>query len=119
MTPIESYIQTAPAAVQLQLTDLRATILAVLPDAEEQMKYQMPTFYWHENVIHFAWYKHHIGLYPTPSGVTAFRSELTSYKTSKGAIQLPLDQSLPLDLVRRITEFRKQEVIKKFHLEES
>jgi len=118
MTPIESYIQTAPLAIQPQLTALRTTILAVLPDAEEQLKYQMPTFYWHENVIHFAWFKHHIGLYPTPSGVSAFQAELTAYKTSKGAIQLPLDQPLPLELVRRITDYRKQEVIEKFGLTE-
>jgi len=98
MNPIEAYINAVPIENQPALKTIRATILAVLPDAEEQLKYQMPTFYWHENVIHFALYKHHIGLYPTPSGVTAFASELTTYKTSKGAIQLPLDAPLPLDL---------------------
>jgi len=116
MTPVETYITQQPADYQAELNTLRTTILASLPDAEEQLKYQMPTFYWHENVIHFALFKHHIGLYPTPSGVTAFASELTNYKTSKGAIQFPLDTPLPLDLIRRITEFRKQEVMKKFKL---
>lgn len=116
MNPIEAYINAVPAENQPALKALRATILAVLPDAEEQLKYQMPTFYWHENVIHFALFKHHIGLYPTSSGVTAFTAELTAYKTSKGAIQLPLDAPLPLELVRRITLFRKQEIIEKYQL---
>jgi len=116
MNPIEAYIATVPTENQPALKALRTTILAVLPDAEEQLKYQMPTFYWHENVIHFALFKHHIGIYPTPSGVTAFAAELTAYKTSKGAIQLPLDAPLPLDLVRRITAFRKQEIIEKYQL---
>jgi len=118
MTPIETYIQAAPKALQPQLATLRTTILSVLPDAEECIKYAMPTFYWHENVIHFAWFKTHLGLYPTPSGVTAFQAELTAYQTSKGAIQLPLDQPVPLALVRRITEFRRQEVMTKFNLSE-
>ena len=116
MTPVESYIATTPAEMHAKLNALRTTILTVLPDAEEQLKYQMPTFYWHENVIHFALFKQHIGLYPTPSGVTAFAAELTDYKTSKGAIQLPLTAPLPLDLIRRITEFRKQEIITKYQL---
>lgn len=116
MTPIETYIATMPAEYQEELTTLRTTILTILPEAEEQLKYQMPTFYWHENVIHFALFKHHIGLYPTPSGVTAFATELTAYKTSKGAIQFPLDAPLPLELIRRITEFRKQEIIAKYQL---
>lgn len=116
MTPVESYIATTPSEMHAKLNALRTTILAVLPEAEEQLKYQMPTFYWHENVIHFALFKQHIGLYPTPSGVTAFATELTDYKTSKGAIQLPLTAPLPLDLIRRITEFRKQEIITKYQL---
>ncbi|BDZ29723.1 DUF1801 domain-containing protein [Lactiplantibacillus sp. WILCCON 0030] len=116
MTPIEKYIAATPSAYQPALNSLRTTILTSLPTAAEQLKYQMPTFYWHENVIHFALFKHHIGLYPTASGVAAFATELTPYKTSKGAIQLPLDQPLPLDLVRRITEFRKQEIRQKYQL---
>lgn len=116
MTPIETYIAAMPAEYQEKLTALRTTILAILPEAEEQLKYQMPTFYWHENVIHFALFKHHIGLYPTPSGVTAFATELTAYKTSKGAIRFPLETPLPLELIRRITEFRKQEIIAKYQL---
>ena len=116
MNPIEAYIQQAPAALQPQLRALRKTILAVLPEAEERIRYQMPTFYWHENVIHFAYYQHHIGLYPTASGVAAFQTQLSAYHTSKGAIQFPLDSPLPLDLVRAITEFRRHAIQVKYDL---
>jgi len=118
MTPIETYIASTPVAYQPQLQALRQTIQHVLPEAEEQLKYQMPTFHWHENAIHFALFKHHFGLYPTASGVAAFQDQLTDYKTSKGAIQFPLDQPLPLDLIRQITEFRRHEIIVKFDLED-
>ncbi|RRK09345.1 hypothetical protein D1831_13250 [Lactiplantibacillus garii] len=110
MTPIERYIAQSPAIYQPQLRALRQTIRDVLPEADERIRYQMPTFYWHENVIHFALFKNHLGLYPTPSGVTAFQDQLTAYHTSKGAIQLPLDAPLPLDLIRNITIFRRHEI---------
>ncbi|WP_318767346.1 iron chaperone [Lactiplantibacillus carotarum] len=116
MTPIETYIQTAPAIYQPQLRALRATILDVLPAADERLRYAMPTFYWHENVIHFALFKHHFGLYPTASGVAAFQDQLGAYQTSKGAIQFPLDGPLPLDLVRAITVFRRHEIELKYDL---
>lgn len=116
MTPIETYINNQPIDYQERLQTIRTTMAAILPAADECLKYQMPTFYWHENVIHFALFKHHIGLYPTPSAVTAFADQLTDYQTSKGAIQLPLTAPLPLDLIRKITEFRRQEVITKYHL---
>ncbi|MDV0431624.1 DUF1801 domain-containing protein [Lactiplantibacillus sp. DA1] len=116
MTPIETYIASAPQAYQPQLIALQQTIAAVLPEAKEQLKYQMPTFYWHENVIHFALFKHHFGLYPTPSAIDAFHDQLIDYKTSKGAIQFPLDQPLPLELITAITEFRRHEIISKYDL---
>ena len=116
MTPIETYIANAPEAYRPQLMTLRQVIASVLPEAEEQLKYQMPTFYWHENVIHFALFKHHFGLYPTPSAISAFRDQLVPYKTSKGAIQFPLDQPLPLELIIAITRFRRQTVMAKYDL---
>jgi len=118
MNPIETYITSMPIAYQPQLQAIRQTIQDVLPEAEEQLKYQMPTFHWHENVIHFALFKHHFGLYPSSSGVAAFQDQLSGYQTSKGAIQFPLDQPLPLDLIRQITEFRRQEIINKYDLKD-
>lgn len=116
MTPIETYIANTPQAYQSQLIALQQTIATVLPEAQEQLKYQMPTFYWHENVIHFALFKHHFGLYPTPSAIETFHDQLITYKTSKGAIQFPLDQPLPLELITAITEFRRHEIIAKYNL---
>jgi len=74
----------------------------------------MPTFYFKGNLVHFAAFDRHIGFYPTPSGITTFQQELESYKTSKGAVQFPIDQPLPLKLIKKIVEFRvKENALKK------
>ena len=73
----------------------------------------MPTYYLKGNQVHFAVFKKHIGFYPTPSGTLVFQEELLDYKTSKGAIQFPLDKEVPYDLIRRITEYRVTENMKK------
>jgi uncharacterized protein YdhG (YjbR/CyaY superfamily) len=112
-TSIDDYIAAFPEAVQVKLQALRQAIREEAPDAQETIKYRMPTFTLHGNLVHFAAYKNHIGFYPTPSPIDVFRSELSVYKTSKGAIQFPLDQPLPLSLVRRIVAFRVQENLKK------
>lgn len=91
------------------LERLRQTIRKSAPDATEKISYQMPTFYFNGNLVHFAAFKHHLGFYPAPSGISAFREELKGYKTSKGATQFPVDQPLPLSLVKKIVEFRVKE----------
>ncbi|MEJ2150797.1 MAG: DUF1801 domain-containing protein [Chloroflexota bacterium] len=105
-TSIDEYIAGFPPDVQDILEGMRRTIREAAPDAVEAISYQMPTFKLNGNLVHFAAYKKHIGFYPTPSGVEAFREELSAYKVSKGAIQFPIDQPMPLDLVRRIVQFR-------------
>ena len=106
---VDEYIATFPADIQKKLEELRATIKAAAPDADEKISYQMPTFAQRGNLVHFAAYKNHIGFYPTPSGIHEFSSELSVYKSSKGAVQFPLDQPLPLKLVSRIVKFRVSE----------
>ena len=106
---MDEYIRGLEPEVQAILEELRATIHTVAPEAEEKISYQIPTFYLKGNLVHFAAYKNHIGFYPTSSGVAAFLHELTPYHVSKGAIQFPIDQPLPLDLVRRIVKFRMEE----------
>lgn len=69
----------------------------------------MPTFYFNGNLVHFAAFERHIGFYPAPSGITTFQQELKIYKTSKGAVQFPIDQPLPLKLIKKIVEFRVKE----------
>ncbi len=74
----------------------------------EKISYQMPTFYLKGNLVHFAALKNHIGFYPTPSGVQAFTKETSEYASTKGAIQFPLDEPLPLKLVSKIVKFQSQ-----------
>ena len=106
MNLIDEYIEKYPEEVQKKLRDIRKVIRESAPDAEEKISYGMPTFYLKGNLVHFAAYSGHIGFYPAPSGIEAFKEELIGYKTSKGAIQFPLSQELPLELVRKIVEFR-------------
>jgi uncharacterized protein YdhG (YjbR/CyaY superfamily) len=106
---IDAYIATVPDEIQTILQKLRQTIQDAAPDAAEAISYQMPTFKLHGNLVHFAAFKKHIGLYPTPSGVDAFEQGLAPYKKAKGSIQFPLDQPIPYELVTKIVEYRMQE----------
>ena len=110
---IDDYIASFPQEVQVILEKLRQTIRQAAPDATEKISYQMPTFYLNGNLVHFAAYKNHIGFYPAPSGIGAFEAELSEYKTSKGAIQFPIDKPLPLALVKKIVAFRVDENLAK------
>jgi uncharacterized protein YdhG (YjbR/CyaY superfamily) len=98
------------------LRKLRQVVRETAPKAEEAIRYQMPTYILNGNLIHFAAYEHHIGFYPTPSGVTAFKKELNNYKTAKGSIQFPITEPIPLNLVKKITKFRVAEALKKTNL---
>ena len=107
---IDAYITSCPKERQPVLNELRNAIKDVLPEAEEMIKYGIPTFYQKENLVHFSNAKNHIGFYPTPSGITHFEKELSSYKTSKGAVQFPANQELPLALIKEICLWRLEEV---------
>ena len=109
MIDVDQYIAQCDPHWQPVLQKLRQTIQRVAPKASEAIKYQMPTYSWNENLVHFALCKGHIGFYPTPSAIIAFASELSEYETSKGAIQFPLDKKLPLTLIRKIVKFRVAE----------
>ncbi|MBI4936708.1 MAG: DUF1801 domain-containing protein [Nitrosomonadales bacterium] len=110
---IDEYIASFPTEVQAMLGKLRQTIRKIAPDAAEKISYRIPTFYLNGNLVHFAAFKHHIGFYPTSSGVSAFQDELSKYRASKGAIQFPFDQPLPLNLIERIVAFRVKENARK------
>lgn len=110
---IDEYIAAFPAEIQATLNQLRQVIRAAAPQAAEKISYQMPTFFLHGNLVHFAVHRHHIGFYPAPSGIEAFQQELAGYQTSKGAVQFPLAQPLPLDLIRRMVAYRVQENLQK------
>ena len=111
-TTIDEYIARCPAEVQPILSRIRALIKEAAPQAVEKISYQMPTFYLRGNLVHFGAHPHHIGFYPTPSGIEAFKAELSPYKSSKGAVQFPLDQPIPYDLISRIVKYRVAETLK-------
>jgi uncharacterized protein YdhG (YjbR/CyaY superfamily) len=112
-TSIDEYIATFPPDIQTILQGLRATIRAAAPEAEEKISYQLPTYFLKGNLVHFAAFKSHIGFYPAPSGIAAFQQDLAGYKSSKGAVQFPIDEPLPLELVGRIVQFRVRENLEK------
>jgi uncharacterized protein YdhG (YjbR/CyaY superfamily) len=107
---IDEYIAAFPQDIQEILEKIRMTIRETAPDAEEDIRYQMPTFrLGGSNLVHFAAHKSHIGFYPTPSATEKFQKELSIYKGAKGSVQFPLDQPIPLDLIRKIVKFRVME----------
>jgi len=110
---IDEYISTFPGDIQAILQKVRLTIREAAPQAQEAISYQMPTFKLEGNLVHFAAHPKHIGFYPAPSGIEHFQNELTGYVTSKGAIQFPIDQPIPFDLIGRIVKFRVQENLEK------
>lgn len=107
---IDEYIAAFSGKVQENLVKLRATIKKAAPTAEEKMSYAIPTFFLGgKNLVHFAAYENHIGFYPAPAGIAAFTKELKPNKTSKGAVQFPVDKPLPLTLIAKIVKFRAQQ----------
>ncbi|MDA9472115.1 iron chaperone [Enterococcus sp. 5H] len=112
MTVIEEYIATCPEDHQTKLIQLYTLIKELVPEATEKISYGMPTFYLNGNLVHFGNAKHHVGFYPAPSGIEAFKDELKDFKTSKGAIQFPFNQELPLEIIKKIVLFRVSENMK-------
>lgn len=110
---IDEYIGAFPEDVQRILNELRQTIKEAAPEAQETISYQIPTFTLNGNLVHFAAFEKHIGFYPTPSGMEAFKQELSRYKGAKGSVQFPIDEPLPLPLIRRIVEYRVKENLEK------
>lgn len=108
-TTIKSYISAQPKEVQTALNEIYKLAKAAAPQAAESIKYGMPTFVGNKNLVHFAVAKKHLGFYPTPSAITQFENELSAYKTSKGAVQFPLDQKLPRSLITKMVKFRVKE----------
>ena len=106
---IDEYIAGFPPEVQAILEKIRLTIRKAAPGAEETIKYQMPTFTLHGNLVYFAAFKTHIGFYPIPTGIEKFKKELAPYKQGKGSVQFPLDQPIPYGLISKIVKFRVKE----------
>lgn len=110
---IDEYILQFSPEVREILNKLRKVIKEAAPEAEERISYQMPCFVLHGNLVYFAAFKKHIGFYPTPSGIEAFKDQLTVYKSAKGSVQFPLEKPLPYELITQIVKFRVTENMKK------
>jgi uncharacterized protein YdhG (YjbR/CyaY superfamily) len=110
---IDDYIKGQPPKAQKALKELRAAIKAAAPEAGETINYAIPTFTLNGNLVHFAAFDKHVGFYPTPSGIAAFKKELAAYEGAKGSVKFPLVKPLPLKLITRIVKFRVAEQKKK------
>lgn len=109
ITTIDQYMEGFPEEVRALLGQMRETIRKAAPEATEKISYQIPTFDYHGNLVHFAAFTHHIGFYPGPTGIAAFEGELKKYNGAKGSVQFPMGEPLPLQLVARIVKFRVAE----------
>jgi uncharacterized protein YdhG (YjbR/CyaY superfamily) len=103
---VTAYIAAFPEQTQAQLNVLRELFFQEVPEVQEVISYQMPAYKKGKMIAYYAGYKNHIGFYPTATGIKAFENEISGYKWSKGAIQFPIDQPLPLDLIRKIIQFK-------------
>jgi uncharacterized protein YdhG (YjbR/CyaY superfamily) len=103
---IDEYIAGFAGDVQEILEKIRMTIRKAAPNAEEAIKYQMPTFTLKGNLVHFAAFKKHIGFYPAPRGIEKFKTELSVYEGGKGSVRFPLDKPIPFSLISKIVKFR-------------
>jgi len=106
---IDEYIATFPVEIQSKLQLFRITIRNVAPNAEEVISYGIPAFKLQGMLVWFAAHTNHIGFYPRGSGIEDFKDQLTGYKVSKGTIQFPFNQPLPLELIGKIVKFRVEE----------
>lgn len=112
-TSIDEYHESFPVEIQILLGQLRDVIRKAAPKATETISYNMPAFRQEKVLVYYAAYKNHIGFYPTPGPLNVFSEELKKYKSSKGAVQFPIDEKLPAALIRKMVKFRVDEVTEK------
>lgn len=106
---VDAYISGFSGEVKDRLQKIRKVIKETAPKAQEKISYNMPTYKQGRNLVHFAGFKNHIGFFPSPSGIEAFRDELTEYETSKGTIRFPHDKPIPYELIKKIVQYRVHE----------
>ncbi|HEU5040601.1 MAG TPA: DUF1801 domain-containing protein [Gemmatimonadales bacterium] len=106
---VDEYLAGLPGDVRKVLEQVRTAIRRAAPEAQESIRYQIPTFEQGGPLVHFAAHARHVGFYPTPSGIERFQAELSAYEGAKGSVRFPLDQPMPLELIGRIVRFRVEE----------
>jgi uncharacterized protein YdhG (YjbR/CyaY superfamily) len=107
---IKAYFEQFPPETRRRLLAVRQAVSEIVPEAEEAIKYQMPTFVLHGNLLHYAAFKNHIGIYPLPQVIETLKDDLKPYKQGKGSIQFQNDEELPLELIRKIARTRVAEM---------
>jgi uncharacterized protein YdhG (YjbR/CyaY superfamily) len=110
---VDEYLSAVPAPTRRILQQVRQTIKKAAPQAEEVISYNMPAFKLHGVLVYYAAYQKHIGFYPTPSAIKSFQKELSQYESSKGAVQFPIDEPMPVELITKIVQFRVRENLAK------
>jgi uncharacterized protein YdhG (YjbR/CyaY superfamily) len=111
---IDEYIATFPSNIRDILEELRQIIRESAPKSEETISYGIPTFDLNgKHLVHFAAYKNHIGFYPTSSGITRFKKELSPYELSRGTVRFPINEPIPFDLIRKIVKYRVKETLER------
>jgi uncharacterized protein YdhG (YjbR/CyaY superfamily) len=110
---IDEYIEAFPENVQEKLMELRETIKKTAPAASEKISYRMPSYTYKGMLLYFGAHKNHIGFYPFTTAIEAFRQELSEYNCSKGTVQFPIDKPLPLEIIKRMVDFRVKENLHK------
>ena len=110
---VDEYLSAVPANAKSILEKLRKTIKQAAPQAEELISYNMPAFKLNGMLVYYAAYKDHIGFYPTPSGIEAFKKELSDYEGAKGSVKFPIVRPVPFDLISKIVKFRVGENLEK------
>lgn len=113
LNPVDEYIAAYPKHIRQLLEEIRSTIRAAAPGAQETISYGIPTFKLNGNLVHYAGYKNHIGFYPGASGIAYFKDDISAFKNAKGSVQFPLDQPLPHQLITKIVKFRVKENTRK------
>jgi len=103
---VDAYIAGFPPATRVLLQQVRATILKAAPKAEEMISYNMPAYKFHGMLVYFAGYEKHIGFYPMPAAIEAFKKELSVYKSAKGSVQFPIGKPMPVKLITQMVKFR-------------
>ena len=116
---VDQYIAAFPADVKKRMQQLRKTIKAGAPNADELISYQMPGYKYFGMLVYFAAYKNHIGFYPGAGGLLEFYKELSSFKSAKGSVQFPHDEPIPYDIISKIVKFRVKQNEDKFSLKKS
>lgn len=106
---VAEYIALFPQSTQKLLKEVRKAIKEAAPQAEEMISYNMPGYKLDGMLVWFAGYKNHIGFYPKTAAINLLQKELSGYKTSKGAIQFPIDQPMPVELIKKIVSYRVKE----------